>query len=99
MSKDIDSVIKSYLDKGHDFGFSSIDELPHEETLKEKTEQLKAADESVESLRARLKAAEDLIMPLLASLLKTSDQQYIKWPNREKPLKDLIDKFIGITRV
>jgi len=47
---------------------------------------------------AKLVEVEKLIMPLLVNLLKSSDKDYIHWPNREAAVKAQIDKLLAITR-
>jgi hypothetical protein len=41
---------------------------------------------------------DELILPLLNNLMKNPEKVYIKWPNREKIVKDQINKIIAITR-
>jgi len=49
-------------------------------------------------VRSRLTQVEKLIMPLLVNLLKTSDKDYIHWPNRKDKIQSQIDKLLEITR-
>jgi hypothetical protein len=51
-----------------------------------------------ENVQSKLTQAEKLIMPLLVNLLKTSDKEYIHWPNREKSVKSTIDRLLALTR-
>ena len=51
-----------------------------------------------ESAGGKVKELEGIIMPLLVNLLKTSDKEYIHWPNRDSQLKDQIQKVLAITR-
>jgi len=37
-------------------------------------------------------------MPLLVNLLKTSDKEYIYWPDRKAQVEGQIDKLLGMTR-
>lgn len=46
----------------------------------------------------RLKKLESLIMPLLDNLIKTSDQEIIKWPNRKLPLQTLKSDIQKLTK-
>ena len=49
-------------------------------------------------VRSKLTQVEKLIMPLLVNLLKTSDRDYIHWPNRKDKIQSQIDKLLEITR-
>jgi len=49
-------------------------------------------------VRSKLTQVEKLIMPLLVNLLKTSDKDYIHWPNRKDKIQSQIDKLLEITR-
>ena len=46
----------------------------------------------------KLKELEGLIMPLLVNLMKNSDKDYIKWPNRLPVIESQISKILAITR-
>lgn len=46
----------------------------------------------------KLTEIEKLIMPLLVNLMKSADQPYIHWPNREAAVQSQIDKLLAITR-
>ena len=46
----------------------------------------------------RLHEVEKLVMPLLVNLLKTSDKEYIYWPDRKDQVEGQIDKLLGYTR-
>lgn len=97
--KDIDNLIKDYLNKGQDFGFSGVNEVHYEETIKEKNLTLEEYKIRCESIEKNLKEIEELIAPLLANLLKTANSPYIHWPNREKPVKELMKRFLEKTRI
>ena len=47
---------------------------------------------------AKLTEVEKLIMPLLVNLMKSADQAYIHWPNREAAVQSQIDRLLAITR-
>lgn len=47
---------------------------------------------------AKLKEVEKLVMPLLVNLMKSADQPYIHWPNREAAVQSQIDRLLAITR-
>jgi archaellum component FlaC len=49
-------------------------------------------------VKGKLTQVEKLIMPLLVNLLKSSDKDYIHWPDREQTIKSQIDKLLSITR-
>jgi len=49
-------------------------------------------------VKDKLVQVEKLIMPLLVNLLKTSDKDYIHWPDREEKVKSQIDRLLAITR-
>jgi len=48
--------------------------------------------------KEKLRDIEKLIMPLLVNLLKTSDKEYIYWPDRKAQVEGQIDKLLGMTR-
>lgn len=51
-----------------------------------------------DQVKSRLTHVEKLIMPLLVNLLKTSDKDYIHWPNRKEKIQSQIDKLLQLTR-
>lgn len=51
-----------------------------------------------DQVKSRLTDVEKLIMPLLVNLLKTSDKDYIHWPNRKEKIQSQIDKLLQLTR-
>ena len=73
------------LENSFDFGFSFADD---EEV---------AAPQQTECM-AKLKALEDLILPLLNNLKKNPDKPYIKWENRVPVIDSQIEKILLITR-
>lgn len=88
----------------NDFGFSLVDE---DEFLAYERNQHKAAvdtqaqtkiAEVEEHAKGKMAQLEDLILPLLNNLVKNPEKIYIKWPNREKIVKDQINKILAITR-
>jgi hypothetical protein len=48
--------------------------------------------------KAKMTAAEQLIMPLLYNLKKNPEKEYIYWPNRENKIQDQITKILALTR-
>lgn len=83
----------SKKDEVYDFGFSAVDE---DEFLAHERNQHKTVVET--EVKSKLRQVEDLILPLLNNLMKNPEKVYIKWPNREKIVKDQINKIIAITR-
>ena len=57
-----------------------------------------AKDKLETAYKDRLHEVEKLVMPLLVNLLKTSDKEYIYWPNRTPILEKQIEKVYSITR-
>ena len=49
-------------------------------------------------VRAKLKAVEGLIIPLLVNLMKNPEKDTIKWPNRAPIIENQIEKILAITR-
>ena len=60
------------------------------------TDEYKALIEK--DVRAKLKAAEGLIIPLLVNLMKNPEKDTIKWPNRAPIIEKQIEKILAITR-
>ena len=46
----------------------------------------------------QMKEIENLILPLLNNLIKSSDNEYIYWPNRRQILEEQIEKITEFTR-
>lgn len=65
------------LDDDDDFGFTAISE-----------DELPIVNKTADRVEAICK----LIMPLLKNLMKDSDKEIIKWPNRKPKLEELIKK-------
>lgn len=49
-------------------------------------------------VKEKLEQVEQLMMPLLVNLLKSSDKEYIRWANREEAVQKQIDKLLSLTR-
>ena len=93
-----------------DFGFTGVSEADYKGQIsnveqKAKTEaeftvkQIEAQKDKLESdLKEKIEDLEQIIMPLLANLLKTSNKEYIYWPNRKDVVQGQIDKVLSITR-
>jgi hypothetical protein len=92
---DLKAVLSEYLNADDDFGFSAVSE---EEYNSEIDSALTAGEQAVEEHKRRLKELEKLIVPFLVKLIKTSDKEYIYWPNRKKPIEDQIQKILKLTR-
>lgn len=65
-----------------DFGFTAIDYDPVDDA----------------ATTDKLKAVEDLILPLLHNLMKNPDKPTIHWPNRHDIIQKQINKILAITR-
>ena len=64
-----------------------------------KVNKIEAAKDKLESAyKDRLYECEKLVMPLLVNLLKTSDKEYIYWPDRKEQVEGQIDKLLSFTR-
>ena len=93
-----------------DFGFTGVSEADYKNQItnveqKAKTEaeytvkQIEAQKDKVEAdLNEKIQDLEQIIMPLLVNLLKTSDKEYIYWPKRKEIVQGQIDKVLSITR-
>jgi hypothetical protein len=51
-----------------------------------------------QNTKERMISIEEMILPLLYNLMKSSDKNYIYWPDREIKLKKQIEKIISVTR-
>lgn len=72
----------------NDFGFTTH----NEDELLQKTKF------SEDDYKNRLKKIEKLILPLIENLIKTSDNEIIKWPNRKEPLQKLLAEIKELTK-
>jgi hypothetical protein len=89
MSYNLKNIIKEF--DGDDFGFSLLSDEEHNADLNKK-------DQNVQEYKNRLADVEKIILPFLTKLLKTADQEIIKWPNRGPVLEDQIQKILKLTR-
>ena len=48
--------------------------------------------------KKQMAALEKLILPFMKNLMKNSESETIKWPNREAPIKAQIEKITAITK-
>lgn len=94
---------KSLDDAYDDFGFTfvSASDIAEANNLQPKSTSQNLQKE-VDTLQKKyeedLDKLEHLMIPLLNNLLKSPEQEYILWKNREKPIRDQIDKILKITR-
>jgi len=51
-----------------------------------------------EGAGSKVSQLEEIIMPLLLNLQKTSDKEYIYWPNRKSAIDKEIQRVLAITR-
>ena len=88
LKKTIDAIYKK-LDNLEEIILASSDQSFNVDTYKNLIEKEAAG---------KLKELEGLIMPLLVNLMKNSDKDYIKWPNRVPTIEAQIAKILAITR-
>ena len=90
-------MIAKGFDEDFDFGFSTVSETELKALEKklqaevtEKSNEIAAVSASYEE---KLSTLYKMVMPLLQNLAKDADsKEYIYWPNRQKKMKDFIDK-------
>lgn len=88
---DLQKILGEYLSDIDDFGFSAVSEQEYNQVLNE-------ADQTVEAYKAKLAELEKLIVPFLVKLIKTSDKEYIYWPNRKPQIEKQLERVIRLTR-
>lgn len=106
MTNKIDDIINEYMKKDFDFGFSEFSDKDLQEKTMQEAEKVSLKKEQqidqfrieILDLRERLNKVEKLIMPLLVNLLKTSDTNYIHWPNRKPAIEKQIEEILKQTR-
>jgi hypothetical protein len=89
MAYDINKILAEYGDD--DFGFSAVSEEEYNKVISD------TAD-TAEEFKARLEQVEKLVLPFFTKLLKTSDKEYIYWPNRKALVESQIQKILALTR-
>jgi hypothetical protein len=89
MAYDISKILEEYGED--DFGFSAVSEEEYNAVITEKVD-------TVEEYKARLEQLEKLVLPFFTKLLKTSDKEYIYWPNRKALVEAQIQKILTLTR-
>jgi len=57
-----------------------------------------AITQAQDEISGKVTELEKIVMPLLVNLLKTSDKEYIHWPNRAPQVQATIDRVLTITR-
>jgi hypothetical protein len=89
MAYDLNKILAEYGED--DFGFSAVSEEEYNAVITEKAD-------TVEEYRERLEQVEKLVLPFFTKLLKTSDKEYIYWPNRKALVESQIQKILTLTR-
>ena len=101
-------IPKEYMN--YDFGFTGVSEEDYNSQLQsvetkvkveaqQTVQQIESEKDRIQSeLTEKVEDLEKIIMPLLVNLLKTSDKEYIYWPNRRDTVQDQIDRVLAITR-
>ena len=98
------NIPQEYLSTDHDFGFSGVSEEEYRGEIISKADaaatsaEQRATEKTTQVYKRKLADVERQIMPLLVNLLKTSEQEYIHWPNREAQIEDKIEQILAITR-
>lgn len=88
---DLQAILDEYAIEQDDFGFSAVSEEEYNKAVNE-------SEQTVESYKKKLVELEKLMVPFLMKLLKSSDKEYIYWPNRKDPIQSQIEKILKITR-
>ena len=90
-SVDVKAILQEYLNLDDDFGFEAVSEEEYNQVINE-------SEQTVEAYKHKLAEVEKLIIPILLKLVKTSDKEYIYWPNRKPAIEKQIEKIVKITR-
>ena len=90
-------MITKVIEDDNDFGFSAVSEQELKALEKQLTQQVAAKSEELVQVSKtyddKLNSLYTMVMPLLKNLAKDADsKEYIYWPNRQKKMKDFIDK-------
>lgn len=97
-------IPQEYLSTDYDFGFSGVSEAEYKGEIINKVEEAAtsaseaAAQQTAVVYQRKLGELERIVMPLLVNLLKTSDKEYIYWPDRQVQIEDKIEQVLAITR-
>ena len=97
-----------------DFGFSMEDppdQTPAAPVYPDTEAQMQVIEDKIDNLRSLLMEREAveaspevllkierLFMPFLINLQKNPEKEYIRWPDREVPIQNMIDKLLELTR-
>jgi len=88
---DLNKILSEYSIDDNDFGFSAVSEEEYKSVINE-------SEQSVEDCKRKLTEVEKLIIPFLMKLIKTSDKEYIYWPNRKPAIEAQMKKILSLTR-
>jgi hypothetical protein len=89
MAYDINKILAEYGEE--DFGFSAVSEADYNAVITENVD-------TAEAYKRKLAEVEKLVLPFFTKLLKTSDKEYIYWPNRKVLVETQIQKILSLTR-
>ena len=89
MAYDLSKILAEYGED--DLGFSAVSEEEYNKVISD------TAD-TAEEFKERLEQVEKLVLPFFTKLLKTSDKEYIYWPNRKALVESQIQKILALTR-
>jgi hypothetical protein len=89
MAYDINKILAEYGEE--DFGFSAVSEADYNAVITENVD-------TAEAYKRKLAEVEKLVLPFFTKLLKTSDKEYIYWPNRKALVESQIQKILSLTR-
>jgi hypothetical protein len=88
---DISKILSEYSTLDNDFGFSAVSEEEYNSVILE-------SEQTVDVYKKKLSEVEKLIIPFFMKLLKTSDKEYIYWPNRKPAIEEQMKKILSLTR-
>ena len=80
-----------------DFGFTAVDENELEAVQKVTTE-ASSTSASLQETEEKLNKLYNSILPLLTSLKKNPEKEYILWPNRVEKIEQFEDLISGIIK-
>ena len=96
-SEDVDKIL-AQLEK-LDAIMEKLERLERLENTAHQIAQIATTDTTLAEANARTMALRDILLPLLTNLLKTSDKDYIYWPNRGPVIQKYLDKVNELTRL
>lgn len=100
MSK-LEDTITKYIGESSlkDYGFTVGDEPPISKEVENEIETLKKTLSKLQNTtRQDMEVIRNMVVPLLANLISTSDQDYIYWPNRKVILEEKLKQLIEIIK-